>query len=170
MALIENIQREDLNVIEEAQALERLQNEFSLTHQQVADVIGKSRAAVSNILRLNQLENDVKSLVSGNQLDMGHARALLALEGTQQIEIAQHVAHKNLTVRQTEQLVKKCLQPQVEVKSVSHDEETQHMSQKLSEMLGAKVSIVRSNNGKAKVTISVEEPEKLAQLIAKLES
>ncbi|WP_418113674.1 ParB/RepB/Spo0J family partition protein [Vibrio scophthalmi] len=170
MALIENIQREDLNVIEEAQALERLQNEFSLTHQQVADVIGKSRAAVSNILRLNQLENDVKSLVSGNQLDMGHARALLALEGAQQIDIAQHVAHKNLTVRQTEQLVKKCLQPQVEVKSVSHDEETQHMSQKLSEMLGAKVSIVRSNNGKAKVTISVEEPEKLAQLIAKLES
>lgn len=170
MALIENIQREDLNVIEEAQALERLQNEFSLTHQQVADVIGKSRAAVSNILRLNQLENDVKSLVSGNQLDMGHARALLALEGAQQIEIAQHVAHKKLTVRQTEQLVKKCLQPLVEVKNVSHDEETQHMSQKLSEMLGAKVSIVRSNNGKAKVTISVEEPEKLAQLIAKLES
>ncbi|EGU35818.1 ParB family protein [Vibrio ichthyoenteri ATCC 700023] len=170
MALIENIQREDLNVIEEAQALERLQNEFSLTHQQVADVIGKSRAAVSNILRLNQLENDVKSLVSGNQLDMGHARALLALEGDQQIEIAQHVAHKKLTVRQTEQLVKKCLQPQVEVKSVPHDEETQHMSQKLSEMLGAKVSIVRSNNGKAKVTINVEEPEKLAQLIAKLES
>lgn len=170
MALIENIQREDLNVIEEAQALERLQNEFSLTHQQVADVIGKSRASVSNILRLNQLENDVKSLVSGNQLDMGHARALLALEGAQQIEIAEHVATKNLTVRQTEQLVKKCLTPQVEAKIAPQDEETQHTSQKLSELLGAKVVIVRSNNGKAKVTINVEEPEKLAQLIAKLES
>ncbi|MEF1170951.1 ParB/RepB/Spo0J family partition protein, partial [Vibrio sinaloensis] len=117
MALIENIQREDLNVIEEAVALERLQTEFSLTHQQVADVIGKSRAAVSNILRLNQLENDVKGLVSDNLLDMGHARALLALEGEQQIEVAQQVAKKQLTVRQTEQLVKKCLQPAVEDKN-----------------------------------------------------
>jgi len=96
MALIENIQREDLNVIEEAQALERLQDEFTLTHQQVAEVIGKSRAAVSNLLRLNQLENEVKRLVSDNLLDMGHARALLALEGEQQIELAQHVAIRGL--------------------------------------------------------------------------
>ncbi|KII78973.1 ParB/RepB/Spo0J family partition protein [Vibrio renipiscarius] len=169
MALIENIQREDLNVIEEAQALERLQNEFSLTHQQVADVIGKSRAAVSNILRLNQLENDVKSLVSAKKLDMGHARALLALEGLQQVEIAEHIARKQLTVRQTEQLVKKCLEPQVEAKIGFQDEKIQHMSHKLSEMLGAKVSIVRSNNGKTKVTINIDEPEKLTQLIAKLE-
>ncbi|KHT42173.1 ParB/RepB/Spo0J family partition protein [Vibrio sinaloensis] len=170
MALIENIQREDLNVIEEAVALERLQTEFSLTHQQVADVIGKSRAAVSNILRLNQLENDVKGLVSDNLLDMGHARALLALEGEQQIEVAQQVAKKQLTVRQTEQLVKKCLQPVVEDKNAPQDVEIQELSQKLSAMLGGKVAIVRNPSGKSKVTISLDEPHKLEQLIAKLES
>ncbi|WP_159739813.1 ParB/RepB/Spo0J family partition protein [Vibrio atypicus] len=170
MALIENIQREDLNVIEEASALERLQDEFTLTHQQVADVIGKSRAAVSNILRLNQLENDVKSLVSNNQLDMGHARALLALQGEQQIEVANHVASKQMTVRQTEQFVKKCLQPVSEPENVAQDTEVQQLSQKLSVMLGGKVAIVRNSNGKSKVTISLDEPHKLEQLIAKLES
>ncbi len=95
MALIENIQREDLNVIEEAQALERLQDEFKLTHQQVADVIGKSRATVSNLLRLNQLDDSVKRLVETRQLEMGHARALLMLEGEQQIEVAARVARSN---------------------------------------------------------------------------
>ncbi|EHY9869560.1 ParB/RepB/Spo0J family partition protein [Vibrio vulnificus] len=170
MALIENIQREDLNVIEEAQALERLQDEFSLTHQQVADVIGKSRTAVSNLLRLNGLELEVKQFVAQKLLDMGHARALLALEGEQQVEVAQQVASKALTVRQTEQLVKKCLTPKVEEKNQPKDEETQQISQKLSETLGAKVSLVRNGNGKAKLTISIDEPHKLEQLIAKLES
>ncbi|WP_046029964.1 ParB/RepB/Spo0J family partition protein [Vibrio vulnificus] len=170
MALIENIQREDLNVIEEAQALERLQDEFSLTHQQVADVIGKSRTAVSNLLRLNGLELEVKQFVAQKLLDMGHARALLALEGEQQVEVAQQVASKALTVRQTEQLVKECLTPKVEEKNQPKDEETQQISQKLSETLGAKVSLVRNGNGKAKLTISIDEPHKLEQLIAKLES
>ncbi|MCA4022338.1 ParB/RepB/Spo0J family partition protein [Vibrio vulnificus] len=170
MALIENIQREDLNVIEEAQALERLQDEFSLTHQQVADVIGKSRTAVSNLLRLNGLEPEVKQFVAQKLLDMGHARALLALEGEQQVEVAQQVASKALTVRQTEQLVKKCLTPKVEEKNQPKDEEIQQISQKLSETLGAKVSLVRNSNGKAKLTISIDEPHKLEQLIAKLES
>ncbi|KGK09916.1 ParB/RepB/Spo0J family partition protein [Vibrio navarrensis] len=170
MALIENIQREDLNAIEEAQALERLQDEFALTHQQVADVIGKSRTTVSNLLRLNSLEPEVKQFVSQKLLEMGHARALLALEGEQQVEVAQQVASKLLTVRQTEQLVKKCLTPKVEQELPSKDEETQQMSQKLSQLLGAKVSIVRSMNGKAKLTISLDEPHKLEQLIAKLES
>ncbi|EOU2464440.1 ParB/RepB/Spo0J family partition protein [Vibrio navarrensis] len=170
MALIENIQREDLNAIEEAQALERLQDEFALTHQQVADVIGKSRTTVSNLLRLNSLESEVKQFVSQKLLEMGHARALLALEGEQQVEVAQQVASKLLTVRQTEQLVKKCLTPKVEQELPSKDEETQQMSQKLSQLLGAKVSIVRSMNGKAKLTISLDEPHKLEQLIAKLES
>ncbi|MBE4593702.1 chromosome partitioning protein ParB [Vibrio navarrensis] len=170
MALIENIQREDLNAIEEAQALERLQDEFALTHQQVADVIGKSRTTVSNLLRLNSLEPEVKQFVSQKLLEMGHARALLALEGELQVEIAQQVASKLLTVRQTEQLVKKCLTPKVEQELPSKDEEIQQMSQKLSQLLGAKVSIVRSMNGKAKLTISLDEPHKLEQLIAKLES
>ncbi|MDQ2193446.1 MULTISPECIES: ParB/RepB/Spo0J family partition protein [Vibrio] len=170
MALIENIQREDLNAIEEAQALERLQDEFKLTHQQVADVIGKSRTTVSNLLRLNQLADGVKRLVETKQLEMGHARALLMLEGDQQIEIAQRVAAKQLTVRQTEQLVKKCLTQPSEDGSASEDLDAQQMSQRLSEILGAKVSIIRSKGGKAKMTISLDEPHKLEQLIAKLES
>lgn len=169
MALIENIQREDLNAIEEAQALERLQDEFSLTHQQVAEVIGKSRTTVSNLLRLNQLTDIVKRLVETKQLEMGHARALLMLQGEQQEDIAQRIAKKQLTVRQTEQLVKKCLSEDVEQKNVVQDVETQQLSQKLSENLGAKVSIVRSKNGKAKVTINVDEPHKLEQLIARLQ-
>ncbi|KJY68644.1 chromosome partitioning protein ParB [Vibrio coralliilyticus] len=169
MALIENIQREDLNVIEEAVALDRLQEEFSLTHQQVAEVIGKSRATVSNLLRLNQLEMDVKYLLSEKMLEMGHARALLALEGEEQVEVAELVAKKRMTVRQTEQLVKKCLQPQSEEKNELQDTEAQQMSQKLSEMLSAKVAIVRTKNGASKVTISLDEPHKLEQLIAKLE-
>ncbi|KOO08718.1 ParB/RepB/Spo0J family partition protein [Vibrio hepatarius] len=170
MALIENIQREDLNAIEEAQALDRLQEEFSLTHQQVADVIGKSRTTVSNLLRLNQLEPEVKALVAEKVLEMGHARALLALEGELQIEVAGQVAKKQMTVRQTEQFVKKCLQPQTEDKNEPQDTEAQQMSQKLSEMLGANVVIVRSKGGKSKMTISLDEPHKLEQLIAKLES
>ncbi len=169
MALIENIQREDLNAIEEAQALERLQDEFKLTHQQVADVIGKSRTTVSNLLRLNQLTDVVKGFVETKQLEMGHARALLMLQGDQQAEIAERVAKKQLTVRQTEQLVKKCLSEDVDEKTVVEDVETQQLSQKLSENLGAKVSIVRSKNGKAKVTISLDEPYKLEQLVAKLQ-
>ncbi|MFH4535580.1 ParB/RepB/Spo0J family partition protein [Vibrio diabolicus] len=170
MALIENIQREDLNVIEEAQALERLQDEFTLTHQQVAEVIGKSRTTVSNLLRLNQLESDVKSLVADKLLEMGHARALLALQGEQQVEVAQQVAKKQMTVRQTEQLVKKCLAPQNEQKGQQEDTEAEQMSHKLSQLLDAKVSLTCSANGKAKLTISIDEPHKLDQLIAKLEA
>ncbi|MCL9782951.1 ParB/RepB/Spo0J family partition protein [Vibrio sp. S4M6] len=170
MALIENIQREDLNVIEEALALERLQEEFTLTHQQVADVIGKSRATVSNLLRLNQLENSVKSLVADKQLEMGHARALLMLEGEQQSDIAQQVANKNMTVRQTERLVKKCLSPQPEEKNTPQDAETHQLSQNLAEILGAKVSIVRTKTGSAKMTISVDEPHKFDALIARLKN
>ncbi len=169
MALIDNIQREDLNAIEEAQALERLQDEFKLTHQQVAEVIGKSRTTVSNLLRLNQLTDVVKGLVETKLLEMGHARALLMLQNEQQEEVAERVAKKQLTVRQTEQLVKKCLSEDTEQKNVVEDVETQQLSQKLSENLGAKVSIVRSKNGKAKVTISLDEPYKLEQLVAKLQ-
>ncbi len=169
MALIENIQREDLNVIEESVALERLQNEFELTHQQIADVIGKSRTTVSNLLRLNQLDERVKQFVANKQLEMGHARALLALQGEQQVDVAEQVAKKQLTVRQTEQLVKKCLSPQSEVKGVPEDAEAQQMSQKLSEILDAKVTLVRSQNGKAKLTISLDEAHKLEQVIAKLQ-
>ncbi|MDP2575008.1 ParB/RepB/Spo0J family partition protein [Vibrio penaeicida] len=169
MALIENIQREDLNAIEEAQALERLQDEFELTHQQVAEVIGKSRTTVSNLLRLNQLNGDVKRLVQTGKLEMGHARALLAVEQDDQFDIAETVIAKKLNVRQTEQLVKKHLSPQVDSKKAKNDPETQALSERLSEKLGSQVSIVRSSNGKAKLTISIDEPHKLEQLVAILE-
>ncbi len=170
MALIENIQREDLNAIEEAQALERLQDEFTLTHQQVAEVIGKSRTTVSNLLRLNQLETDVKSLVSEKQIEMGHARALLALEGEQQVDVATQVAKKQLTVRQTEALVKKTLsKPSVEAEE-STDEQANMWSESLSSQLNGKVTITRTNGGKSKITISLDEPHKLEQVIAKLKA
>ncbi|PKF77127.1 chromosome partitioning protein ParB [Vibrio sp. vnigr-6D03] len=169
MALIENIQREDLNAIEEAQALERLQDEFELTHQQVAEVIGKSRTTVSNLLRLNQLNGDVKRFVQTGKLEMGHARALLSVEQDDQFDIAETVIAKKLNVRQTEQLVKKHLSPQVDSKKAKNDPEAQALSERLSEKLGSQVSIVRSSNGKAKLTISVDEPHKLEQLVAILE-
>ncbi|WP_117236304.1 ParB/RepB/Spo0J family partition protein [Vibrio maerlii] len=169
MALIENIQREDLNAIEEAQALERLQDEFTLTHQQVAEVIGKSRATVSNLLRLNQLETDVKSLVSEKLIEMGHARALLALEGEQQVDVANQVAKKQLTVRQTEVLVKKALSGTSEKVEKPIDEQANIWAETLSSQLNGQVSITRANDGKSKITISLDEPHKLELLIAKLQ-
>lgn len=169
MALIENIQREDLNAIEEAQALERLQDEFTLTHQQVAEVIGKSRTTVSNLLRLNQLENEVKALVSAKQLEMGHARALLSLQGAEQIEIANNVANKKLTVRQAEALVKKLLSVDTSAEPQEEDIETKMWSETLSERIGGKVLIKRMSGGRSKITISLDESHKLEQLIAKLE-
>jgi ParB family chromosome partitioning protein len=169
MALIENIQRENLNAIEESQALERLQSEFELTHQQIADVIGKSRAAVSNLLRLNSLQPEVKNLVIQQKIEMGHARALLALEKQEQVDIANEVAKRSLTVRQTEALVKKALSAPDKKAEKNIDQDAVSLSEMLSEKLQNKVSLIRGNNGKAKLTIMVDEPHKLEQLIAKLE-
>ncbi|MGF1742651.1 ParB/RepB/Spo0J family partition protein [Vibrio profundum] len=169
IALIENIQREDLNVIEESQALERLQNEFSLTHQQVADAIGKSRTTVTNLLRLNQLQELVKDLLVEKKLEMGHARALLMLNDEQQQEVAEQVASKHLTVRQTERLVKKCLSPQTEEKKGIQDQETHQMSESLAKLLGVKVSIVRTSKGGTKMTLNVDEPHKFEEILARLQ-
>ncbi|MDC0610922.1 ParB/RepB/Spo0J family partition protein [Vibrio sp.] len=168
MALIENIQREDLNAIEEAQALHRLQGELSLTHQQVADVIGKSRATVSNLLRLNQLDEKVKTLVAEKLLDMGHARALLMLEGDAQVSIAEQVAKKQMTVRQTEQLVKKTLAPkEVKPKPVVTNHALQ-LSDRLGEILRAKVSVELSTKGQGKITINVDDEEQLEGMLQAL--
>lgn len=169
MALIENIQRENLNAVEEAQALERLQYEFELTHQQIADVIGKSRTAVSNLLRLNQLQPEVKNLVVQQKIEMGHARALLALQDQQQIDVATEVAKRTLTVRQTELMVKKALLPPQEEIQNDIDQEAISLSEMLSKKLQSNVSLIRGKNGKSKLTIMVDEPHKLEQLIAKLE-
>ncbi len=174
MALIENIQREDLNAIEEAQALERLQDEFKLTHQQVADAIGKSRTTVTNLLRLNQLDEVVKSLVAEKKIEMGHARALLMLEGEAQAEIASQVARKQLTVRQTEQLVKKTLSPKPEIQKPIVTNQALNLSDRLGEMLQAKVSVNLSDKGQGKITISVADSQALEEILqsltAKLES
>ncbi|PJC85136.1 chromosome partitioning protein ParB [Vibrio sp. HA2012] len=170
MALIENIQREDLNVIEEAQALERLQDEFDLTHQQVADVIGKSRTTVTNLLRLNMLDMPVKRLVEQKKLDMGHARALLVLEQDQQADVAQVVADKKMTVRQTELYVKKILEP-AEQKTAGKKEPTPlavDLSQQLEDRIQAKVNLDISSSGKARITINLDDEGSLENILKML--
>ncbi|KAB1178352.1 ParB/RepB/Spo0J family partition protein [Photobacterium damselae] len=168
IALIENIQREDLNVMEEAQALERLQSEFSLTHQQLAQTVGKSRTAVSNLLRLNQLATEVKHLVETKQIEMGHARALLALPTEQQLAIAQLVVSKALTVRETEALVKKQLEPQVEAKKVTRNPAVEAIENRLSEQFGTPVAISKQKNGKGKIVISFDQDHELQQILDKI--
>ncbi|MDC4169442.1 ParB/RepB/Spo0J family partition protein [Photobacterium damselae] len=168
IALIENIQREDLNVMEEAQALERLQSEFSLTHQQLAQAVGKSRTAVSNLLRLNQLATEVKHLVETKQIEMGHARALLALPTEQQLAIAQIVVSKVLTVRETEALVKKQLEPQVEAKKVTRNPAVEAIENRLSEQFGTPVAISKQKNGKGKIVISFDQDHELQQILDKI--
>ncbi|MGR5143115.1 ParB/RepB/Spo0J family partition protein [Photobacterium sp. DNB23_23_1] len=168
IALIENIQREDLNAIEEAQALELLQSEFSLTHQQVAEAVGKSRAAVSNLLRLNQLEAPVKRMVEQKQLEMGHARALLALSNERQLEAAQIVVAKMLTVRDAERLVKKMLTPEPEPKVAAANPKIEAVENQLSEQFGTQVAINQQKSGKGKIVISFDQADKLQQIVAML--
>ncbi|MCD9496013.1 ParB/RepB/Spo0J family partition protein [Photobacterium carnosum] len=168
IALIENIQREDLNAIEEARALERLQQEFSLTHQQVADAVGKSRAAVSNLLRLNQLSDAVKQLVEQKQLEMGHARALLSLDDQQQLAAAQIIINKLLTVREAEKLVKTLLNPTETPAKLASQPQTVALQLSLSERFGTKVAVNQNKNGKGKIVINFDQQDKLAQILAML--
>lgn len=164
MALIENIQRQALNPIEEAVALNRLIDEFGLTHEQTADAVGRSRAAVSNMLRLLNLEAEVKAMVEHRELEMGHARALLALRGGPQIKAAQQVASRGLSVRETERLVKKLGNPGAASQS-SHadkvDPDTRRLQDELSEKLGAKVLFQPGKSGKGKLVISYNSLDEL---------
>ncbi|EKO3674262.1 ParB/RepB/Spo0J family partition protein [Vibrio metschnikovii] len=171
MALIENIQREDLNAIEEAQALERLQDEFKLTHQQVADVIGKSRTTVSNLLRLNQLDDAVKRLVESKQLEMGHARSLLVLPVDQQQPCAQVMVDKQLTVRQAESLVKRWSSeaPAAPVSPVLATEVELQLSA-LAERLQKKMAVKLQVNGKGRLTIDFTNQEQLIELLKQLDT
>ncbi|NCB57254.1 MAG: ParB/RepB/Spo0J family partition protein [Gammaproteobacteria bacterium] len=167
IALIENIQREDLNAIEEAVALQRLMTEFELSHQQVAEAVGKSRSAVSNLLRLNHLNEDVKQLVEHGDLDMGHARALLSLEGEQQSEVARTVAQKSLTVRDTERMVQKLLNPAAAKPEPEVDQQSVVWSESLSGQLGLSVQFVRSGDNNGKIILSYQnaaEFEKIRHL------
>ena len=154
MGLIENIQREELNPIEEAAALQRLIEEFGLTHQQTAEAVGRSRAAVSNLLRLLTLEPKVKLMLEARQLEMGHARALLALLGSIQIQAAEQVVARGLSVRETERLVRRLQQPATPKKTSQEvDPDIRRFQDDLSEKLAAKVQIQHSPKGKGKMTI-----------------
>lgn len=170
MALIENIQREGLNPLEEATALARLVNEFSLTHQEVADAVGRSRAAVSNLLRLLELGDDVKHLVENGELEMGHARALLGLPATMQGDVARRVVAKGMSVRETESLVRRLLSeghaPKVEHRV---DPDIQRFSENLSERLGAAVQIHHSEKGKGKLVISYNSLDELEGILGHIQ-
>ncbi|MCC5825945.1 ParB/RepB/Spo0J family partition protein [Alkalimonas sp.] len=169
IALIENIQREDLNAMEEAVALERLLTEFDLTHQQVADAVGKSRTSITNLLRLNQLNDDVKVLLEHGDIDMGHARALLALDGEQQSEAGRLVAAKQLTVRETENLVRRLLQPPAEKPAVRKDPDVAALETRLSEHLAAPVQIDYNRKGKGKMVIAYSSLAELEQILSKMQ-
>jgi ParB family chromosome partitioning protein len=154
MGLIENIQREELNPMEEAAALQRLIEEFGLTHQQTAEAVGRSRAAVSNLLRLLTLEPKLKLMLEARQLEMGHARALLALLGSIQIQAAEQVVARGLSVRETERLVRRLQQPATPKKTSQEvDPDIRRFQDDLSEKLAAKVQIQHSPKGKGKMTI-----------------
>jgi ParB family chromosome partitioning protein len=169
MALIENIQREDLNAMEEAFALQRLQQEFELTQQQVANAVGKSRSAIANLLRLLQLSEPVRLMLERGDLEMGHARCLLALNEDQQLLSAREVVAKGLSVRQTEELARKAQQaPKIVTKQAS-DADTASLQNRLSDAIGAAVSIKQSAKGKGKLTISYATLDQLDGIIARLE-
>jgi ParB family chromosome partitioning protein len=168
IALIENIQREDLNPLEEAEALRRLLDEFEMTHQLIADAIGKSRTTVTNLLRLMDLHPDVKKLLLNNQLEMGHARALLSLDGLKQVAIANKVVKEGLTVRVTERLVKESqAEPKIQkVKVIDND--TLRLQNDLTAKLGAKVIIDHKENGSGKLVISYSSLDELDGIIGQL--
>ena len=167
MALIENIQRENLNPMEEAIALQRLKSEFELTQQEVADAVGKSRSAVTNLLRLMNLTADVKRMLEYGDLEMGHARTLLGLEGEAQVSAAKEVVGKSLSVRQTEELVRKLQQTPNDVpKPVKKtDPQLRDLSENLSKRFNSKVAISENAAGKGKITISFENREKFVQIL-----
>lgn len=168
MALIENIQRENLNPLEEAQGLQRLIDEFGLTHQQAADAVGRSRPAASNLLRLLQLSPPVQELLMTGKLDMGHARALLPLTGAQQIAAAQRIAQKGLSVREAERLVQQITNPARKPAEQPVDRDLLRLQEELADGLGANVQIKTNKKGAGKVTIEFGSLEQLDGLLARL--
>jgi ParB family chromosome partitioning protein len=168
MALIENIQRENLNPIEEAMALKRLQEEFELTQQEVADAVGKSRATVTNLLRLIALNPDVRLMLEHGDIEMGHARALLPLSDPQQSEAAKLVAGKGFSVRQTESLVRRMLaSPQLKPGAeLVGDPDIRRLEEQLSETLGARVQIQHTSSGAGKLTLKYNSLDELDGILA----
>ena len=168
IALIENIQRENLNPVEEANAFTRLIDEFHMTHQQVAEAVGRSRAAVTNLLRLLMLNTDVRELLESARMDMGHARALLALEGKAQSLAARQVVGKQLSVRETENLVRRLLAKPAggKTKAGGIDPDIRLLTQQLSEKLGAKVRLQHSAKGKGRLVVEYNSLDELDGIIA----
>jgi ParB family chromosome partitioning protein len=172
MALIENIQRENLNPLEEARALDRLISEFGITHQQAADAVGRSRAAVSNLLRLLELPPEISAFVERRELEMGHARALLGLtQRRQQVEVGQLVAKKSLSVRETEALVRSMLNKSGGTTigrdtAKGLDPNVQRLQDELTEKLGAPVQIQHTGSGKGKVVVSYHSLDELDGILA----
>ncbi|MGI9333842.1 MAG: ParB/RepB/Spo0J family partition protein [Gammaproteobacteria bacterium] len=169
VALVENIQREDLNAIEEALALKRLLDEFGLTHAQIAEGVGRSRVAVTNLLRLLDLNDDVRALVENGDLEMGHARALLALDGPQQSQAARRIVEQGLSARAAEALVKRLKSasdraPQQPVK----DPDIARLERELSEHTGARVELSKSRGGRGKLTLHYSSLEQLDGLLERL--
>lgn len=169
VALIENIQREDLNALEEATGIERLINEFALTHQAVADAIGKSRAAVTNLLRLLELAPPVKTLLGEGRIEMGHARALLALPAVRQVELANEAAAKGLSVREVEQRVAAMLTARSGTRSrPAADRDVLRLQETLAEKLGTRVQIKAKRKGKGSLVIDYGSLDQLDGLITRL--
>jgi ParB family chromosome partitioning protein len=171
MALIENIQRENLNPVEEAVALQRLIDEFDMTHQQAADAVGRSRAAVSNLLRLLTLNDDVRRLLEHGDLEMGHARALLALEGEMQSQTARDVAAKGYSVRETEQLVRRLSEKPAKTKQAEKalDPDIRRLQDELAEKLAAKVVFQHAAKGNGKLVIHYNDLDELDGILNRIQ-
>lgn len=161
LALIENIQRQDLNPIDQALALQRFHDEFGLSHQEIAETVGKARTTVSNLLRLLSLDDVIKDFMQEGQLDMGHARAILALKAKDQIAIAKVIIDKNLSVRQTEQLVREWNQPKQSKPKEATPPDIEQLTQRLSERFGAQVKIDHNKQGKGKLVIQYHSLDEL---------
>jgi len=169
MALIENIQREDLNPLEEANGIQRLVTEFNITHDKAAEMVGRSRSAVSNLLRLLALSEPVRDLLHQGKLDMGHARALLALTGMQQIETARLIAGRGMSVRETEKLVGRLLRGTPAKKSrKTSDRDVLRLQEELAQKLGTKIEIKAGNKGRGAVVIQYSNLDQLDAILARL--
>lgn len=161
LALIENIQRQDLNPIDQALALQRFHEEFGLSHQEIADTVGKARTTVSNLLRLLSLADEIKDLMQQGQIDMGHARAILTLKVKDQLHIAKIVIEKSLSVRQTEQLVRDLNTPKIDKAKETASTDVAQLTKKLSDRFGADVKIDHNKQGKGKLVIHYHSLEEL---------
>ena len=169
IGLIENIQREDLNPLEEASGLKRLIDEFRLTHEQVAGAIGRSRAGVTNLLRLLDLAPAVQAMLLEGKIDMGHARALLALSKSRQVEVAEQIAAKGLSVRDAERLVQMATQPPSAAKpAFKLDADSRRLQEELSESLGASVHLKPRASGKGSVVIDYSSLDELSGIVKRL--